>query len=163
MKTKYLFPNALKPVGWVLFLVGMVLGVAYLIYSPEFEFLNRKVFAVFGTGIRIGASEQSGEFMVVIQNNIFDEIIGLLIIVGALLIVFSKKKVEDEFIAKLRWESLVWATYVNYAILILAILFVYEMSFFWVLVFNMFTILIFFMVRFHWILFKTKMTASHEE
>lgn len=163
MKTKYLFPNALKPVGWLLFLVGMILGVVYLPYSPELEFLNRKVFAVFTEGIRIGSSDESREFLEVIQNNLFDEITALLIIVGALLVVFSKEKVEDEFIAKLRWESLVWATYVNYAILILAILFVYDLSFFWVLVFNMFTILIFFMVRFHWILFRTKTTAGHEE
>ena len=59
---------------------------------------------------------------------------------------------EDEFIMKLRLESLVWAVYVNYAILILTILFVYELHFFSILVFNMFTLLIFFAIRFNLLL-----------
>jgi len=97
------------------------------------------------------------------ENNILDEIAGLLIIIGALLIAFSKEKLEDEFIAKIRLESLVWATYVNYAILLLSIIFIYDLMFFWVLVFNMFTILIFFIIRFNWVLNKTKNQIRDEE
>jgi len=59
-------------------------------------------------------------------------------------------------IAAIRIRSLVWATYINYGILLLAILFVYEFSFFNVLVFNMFTLLIFFILRFNWELFRLK-------
>jgi hypothetical protein len=43
---------------------------------------------------------------------------------------------------------LVWALVVNYSILLFAILFVYDMTFLHVLFFNMFTPLIFFVIRF---------------
>ena len=75
----------------------------------------------------------------------------------------SKEKIEDEYIAKTRLESLVWATYLNYCILLLALLFVYDMAFFWVMIFNMFTLLLFFIVRFNYLIFKLNKTESHEE
>jgi len=40
---------------------------------------------------------------------------------------------------------------------------VFDMAFFNVMIFNMFTILIFFMLRFHYVLYKTKKTTEHEE
>ncbi|MGB3922738.1 MAG: hypothetical protein WBL00_02275, partial [Bacteroidales bacterium] len=97
------------------------------------------------------------------ENNVLDEISSILLIIGALLIAFSKEKTEDEFISKIRLESLVWATYINYAILIFAIIFIYDMTFLWVLVFNMFTLLVFFLIRFNWALYKSKNQISNEE
>ncbi|OYT14638.1 MAG: hypothetical protein B7C24_17275 [Bacteroidetes bacterium 4572_77] len=97
------------------------------------------------------------------KSNIIDELISLLILIGGLFIAFSKQKSEDEFISKIRLESLVWATYINYAILILSVIFIYNMAFFWILVFNMFTILFFFIIRFNWSLYKFKNQISNEE
>jgi hypothetical protein len=91
-----------------------------------------------------------------VHNNLLNEIIGLLIIISAFLVAFSKEKQEDEFISKIRLESLVWAVYLNYAILIIALLFIYDMSFMWVIIFNMFTILFFFIARFNWEVYKLK-------
>ena len=51
-------------------------------------------------------------------NNIADEIASILLIIGGILVAFSKTKDEDEYISKIRMESLIWATYVNYFILI---------------------------------------------
>jgi hypothetical protein len=91
-----------------------------------------------------------------VHNNLLNEITGLLIIISAFLVAFSKEKQEDEFISKIRLESLVWAVYLNYAILIIALLFIYDMSFMWVIIFNMFTILFFFIARFNWEVYKLK-------
>jgi hypothetical protein len=91
-----------------------------------------------------------------VHNNLLNEITGLLIITSAFLVAFSKEKQEDEFISKIRLESLVWAVYLNYAILIIALLFIYDMSFMWVIIFNMFTILFFFIARFNWEVYKLK-------
>ena len=77
---------------------------------------------------------------------------------------FSKEKDEDEFIAKMRLESLVWATYVNYSILLLALIFVFGIAFFWVMAANMFTLLFFFIIRFHWVMTRArKNLADYEE
>lgn len=91
-----------------------------------------------------------------LDNNILNEILGIIMIISSVLVAFSKEVNEDEYISKIRLESLVWAVYLNYAILLLAFVFVYGMSFLWVMIFNMFTILIFFIIRFNWQIRKLK-------
>ena len=98
-----------------------------------------------------------------IPNNILDEIMGVLIIISGLVLAFSREKVEDELISSIRLKSLVWAVYFNYAVLFLAILFVHDISFYWVMMFNLFTILIFFIIRFNWQLYRLRNTVSDEE
>ncbi len=158
MKTNYLFSNRLKPLGWILFITGIVLGVLWITLEFSLAFLGLKMFALFNH-----AFMGNIEYFVVIEQDIIDEIIAILIVIGASLVAFSKEKHEDELIAKMRLESLLWATYISYSILILAILFVFNMAFLWVLIFNMFTILIIFIIRFNWILFKSKKLADNEE
>ncbi|MGI6323619.1 MAG: hypothetical protein ACOXZO_09935 [Bacteroidales bacterium] len=158
MKTNYLFPNRFKKIGWLLFIPGIILGIVYLIYQSDISLFDIKVFAIAEKVIFNDA-----DFFTISENNVLDEISSILLIIGALLIAFSKEKTEDEFISKIRLESLVWATYINYAILILAIIFVYDMTFFWVLVFNMFTLLVFFLIRFNWALYKSKNQIGNEE
>lgn len=133
MKTNYLFPNWCKKIGWFLFVPGAILGFVFFIYQFDAE------------------------------NNFLDESSSILAILGALFIAFSKEKSEDEFISKIRLKSLVWATYTNYAILILAILFVYDINFFFILIFNMFTLLVFFLIHFNWALYKLKNQTNDEE
>ncbi len=135
MKTNYLLPNKYKKIGWVLFLTGIIIGVFLQIFDSTEDIFNLDLINNFGF-----------EFL--------DEIISILIIIGGLLVGFSKEKIEDEFIHKLRHESLVWAILLNYIILFLTVIFIYEGNFFTVLVYNMFTPLIFFIVRFNF--FKTK-------
>jgi hypothetical protein len=158
MKTNYLFPNRFKKIGWLLFIPGIILGIVFLIYESDISLFNISVFAIAEEEILSDAT-----YFSILRNNVLDEITSLLLIIGALLFAFSKEKSEDEFISKIRLESLVWATYMNYVILILAIIFVFNMTFFWVLVFNMFTLLVFFLVRFNWALYKFKNQIRDEE
>ena len=158
MKTNYLFPNRFKKIGWLLFIPGIILGIVYLIYQSDISLFDIKVFAIAEKVIFNDA-----DFFTISENNVLDEISSILLIIGALVIAFSKEKTEDEFISKIRLESLVWATYINYAILIFAIIFIYDMTFLWVLVFNMFTLLVFFLIRFNWALYKSKNQISNEE
>ncbi len=158
MKTNFLLPNQFKKVGWFLFIPGILIGIIYVIAEPSLDFLNIKVFSIAAQPFF-----DSTIFFSITENNILDEIIVLVIMTGALLIAFSKEKSEDEFISKIRLESLLWATYINYAILIITIIFIYDLIFFWVLVFNMFTVLIFFIFRFNWLLHKSKNQIRDEE
>ena len=144
METNYLLPNKFKKLGWVLFSLGVLGGV--LMYVTDFEpteMLKIKVLSIYDDQI----FKESG-FFKIRENGILDELISICIIVGSFLVGFTKEKIEDEFIYKLRKDSLVWALVVNYSILLFAILFVYDMTFLHVLMFNMFTTLIFFVIRF---------------
>lgn len=83
-----------------------------------------------------------------------DEIVAIGIILGLLLIAFSREKVEDEMISQLRLEALQWSVYANYLILTVAILAVYDLAFIDVMVYNMFTVLLVFVGRFRWLIYR---------
>ena len=156
MKTNYLLPNKYKTIGWILFIIGLIGGVIVYLSDYESDALTINVLSIYNEPF-IGGDKG---FFKLIENSIVDELAALAIIIGGLLVGFSKEKVEDEFIYKLRKDSLVWAIIFNYAVLIFAIIFVYDFTFFDVLVFNMFTPLIFFIVRFN---FLKRKSSSYEE
>ncbi len=158
METSYLLPHRFKKVGWLLFIPSAILGLLTLIYDWTPDFLNVNVFGIFIDEI-IGTKRYFG----FVYNNILNEILGVLVIISGLMIAFSKERVEDELITKIRLQSLVWATYWNYGILILAFLFVYDLSFLWVMIFNMYTVLIFFIIKFNWSLVKLNKALTYEE
>jgi len=145
MNQNYLLPHRFKKAGWIILLPSVVLGVLYLFFDFQPSILDCKSFFIRGD-----------DFFNVTNNNLIDEISAFFGIAGLLMIAFSREKTEDEFIFRLRLESLVWAVYVNYAVLLLGIVFVYGNQFFYVLIFNMFTVLVIFIIRFTWILQKMK-------
>ena len=158
MKLNYLFPHKYKRIGWIILITAVLLGLFTLITNYEPYLLEFNVPAIFAEKL-FGENE----YFKMINNNILNEILGVLIIVSGLFVAFSKEKLEDELISKIRLESLVWAVFLNYAVLLLAIIFIYDMPFFWVMIFNMFTILIFFIIRFNWQIYRLKNAADYEE
>lgn len=158
MKPKFLFPNRYKRIGWVLLVPASILGVLVLFFNFEFEFLDSKVFTFYSKGF---GDEKT--MMGFLRGNYTNTIAGILFLVAAMLVAFSKEKHEDEFIAKTRLESLVWAVYVNYGILAFCMLFFFNLEFLLIMIFNMFTILIFFILRFYYILYRTNKSLGHEK
>ena len=110
-------------------------------------------------GLNIKINGKSS-FFTIQENSIVDELITISIIIGGLIVGFTKEKIEDEFIYKLRKDSLVWAIIFNYVVLLFATLLIYDLAYFDVLIFNMFTPLIFFIVRFNFLKIKS---GSDEE
>lgn len=156
MQTNYLLPNKLKPIGWVLFIIGLIAGILLFLNDYEYSGLKINVVSIHHEDV----FDDSFSFFKIIENSIADELASIAIIIGGLIIALSKEKVEDEFILKLRTDSLVWALIFNYIILLIAIVFIYEVSFLNILVFNMFTPLLFFIIRFNFLKIKSR---SHEE
>lgn len=158
MKVNYLLPHRFNRIGWVLVIPTFLLGIYTVIYEWEPSY-----FDVVVPGFFIDEFLGEQKFVGLVENNILNEILGILFIVGAIFVAFSKERDEDELIQKIRLQSLVWATYWNYGILILAFLFLYDLSFYWVMVFNMFNILIFFIAKFNWAMVKLKKSLVYEE
>ena len=155
MKTNYLLPHTYKIWGWILLILGIFSGIFLIIIEYETNILTVPVIAIYSDPF-IG---EAG-FFEIIENSILDELASIAIIVGGLIVGFSKEKIEDEFIYKLRKDSLVWAIIFNYFVLIFSIVFIYDLTFFHVLVYNMFTPLLFFIIRFNFLKLKSR---SHEE
>ena len=158
MKTRFLFPNQFKRIGWILVVPTFIVGILIIFFDFQFKFMDSPVFTIYSSGFS-GHSTVFGLF----DGNYANTIVGLLFIVGALFVAFSKEKQEDEFIMRIRLDSLVWATYVNYAILAFCFLFFFNTEFLTIMIINMFTLLIFFIIRFHYILYKTRKMLSHEK
>jgi Ca2+-dependent lipid-binding protein len=83
--------------------------------------------------------------------------------VGGILATCSKEKIEDEMISHIRLNSLLVSLYINYAVLIVASLLVYDLDFLQVMIYQMFTILLVFMVVFRYQVWRAKRGADDEE
>ncbi len=142
MKTGFLFPHRYRLIGWAVFVPSLVLGLAYLYADFALEFL---------TIYEPKTSEVHGWRINNWPINLTDEVAALGVIAGLLMVGFSKEKVEDEMVGRLRLDALQWSVYVNYLILALAILLVHGDRFLDVMVYNLFTVLLVFVVRFRWL------------
>lgn len=159
MKTHFLFPNRFKIFGWILFIPSLIMFIVTSIFNIDIDkYMNIKVFAIYEETI----GEKPG-FFKIIEDSFSYELITISIIIGGLLICFSKLKNEDEYISKIRYESLVWATYFNYFLILFFTLFLYGMPFLNVIVYNIYTVLIFFMIRFHYLMYKLNTNSKDDE
>ncbi len=157
MEPRFLFPHRYKAIGWLIAIPSLILGLFVLFYDFSFDFLavSLPFKYYFSDTFTLGNSKIHGTDEVS-AFNFTDEIATIGSIIGLLFVAFSKVKVEDEYVSKIRLESLQWAIYLNFVLLILATLFVHGIEYFQVTIFNMFTPLIIFIVRFYYLLFVKK-------
>lgn len=152
MKSRFLFPNRFKIYGILFSVPFLVIGLYCLFVDFEFNLLTFNLPFYYPLFKDLGINSKSINF----TNEI--AIIGF--IISLILIAFSKLKFEDEYIAKVRLECLQIGIYVNFVLLIIATIFIHGLLYFWVTIFNMFTPLIIFIVRFHYIIFVNKSKES---
>lgn len=155
---RLLFNHKYKKIsGWIFYLTIPIALYAFLTRRFE-EYLVFKVFPLFSYELTV--TTENTENVVGsqgfrwIENGLVNEILIALIIVSGIINSFSKEKFEDELIGKLRTESLTLSLYLNYGIILLANFLIYELTFIYVLVFNLITILIFFNLIFKYKLYK---------
>lgn len=138
MKSRFLFPSKARFLGLFLFLAG----IAFFIYSQN---TSNQIFVWYN--LRPGAHG----FLGAERDESFDDEIQLLLILsGLILLAFSKETVEDEHIVQLRSDSLQWAVYVNYVAFAVIIFAAYGLSFLVATMYNVLTLLVFFIIRFRW-------------
>jgi len=158
MKTRFLFPAKFRILGWLIFIPSLA-AAAILIFSDYNldNYLQSSVFAIINSDILA-----KPQYLTVIKNGIGDEILLVLILIGGLLAGFSKLKNEDELTSQIRYESLVWAAYFNFAVMLVATLFIYGLYFLNVMMLNMFSLLFFFIIRFYVMLYRLKKSVDEE-
>jgi len=112
MKTTYLFPAWAKYLGAILAVPGFILG--YLVVYQNYSI----------PGLELRLRNKSTLFLSSAEN-FTDEMALTLVIVGLLLMAFSRTKKEDELTAKIRLNSLYWAILTNYILYACFILLVF--------------------------------------
>ena len=159
MKNLFLFPNKLKKLGWILFLPAFIASLLISLFEINIDnYWVVKVFAFADTFVING-----NKYFTISENGIVDEVLLFCLIIGGILIGFSKLKIEDEFTTKIRYESLVWATYLNYGLILFFTVFLYGLSYLNILFFNTFTLLLFFIIRFHYSIYKLNKATNDDE
>ena len=141
MNSLFLFPHSIRKMGYIFILAYVPIMVIKKLLHDGYNNYDAVT----------KLSDANGIFN---SEHILSALASILIICGLLIIAFAKEKIEDEQIIKLRLESLQWAIYLNYAIFILGIAFTSNLHYRDILLLNIWTPLIFFIVRFRWVIFK---------
>lgn len=140
MKDKYLLPYKSRWIGLTLILLHIPIRAIWEIYYPDID------------EHKLPSTPQDS--MLFTNAHLFYLASSLLILTGLFLIAFSKEKIEDEQISQLRLDSLRWAIYVNYAIMILTLIFTNGINFIDMLRLNLWLPLVFFIIRFRWVVYR---------
>ncbi len=164
MGANILLPHTFRQLGWIILVPAAILGMLVLFDNFSLDILDSRMITIYNSdSVPLIRPKTQGHWFQIIDVNFTQTIIGLLNIFALLFIAFSKEKEEDEFIRKVRLDALVMATYVNYGFLIICFVFFYNLDFLMVMIFNMFTTVIFFIIFFRYMIYKSQKTVVNEE
>lgn len=102
--------------------LGTILGIMRFYFDFKPDMFDQKVFAVYSVYLKT-------KTMKVESNQLIEEIVGLLVILGLLMIAFSREKDENPQISSIRLKAFFISFYINTAFLIFSILFTYGLAF----------------------------------
>jgi len=142
MKPHFLFPYWCRYLGWGLVIAHVpmsMIGRAHGMINPLDNPPTESLF--------------TGEHLFFICTS-------LVMALGLFIVAFSREKIEDEQIWHVRLDSLRWAIYINYLVLIASLIFIYDTAH--ILELNLWVPLIFFIIRFRWAIFRLNRSLSRE-
>ena len=146
----YLFNYKYKKIsGWIFYL-SISIGLFLMLTDRIQDIFVVNVFSNFSyewVGTKIPGFRW-------IENGLGDEVFTLIIIVSGIVNSFSKEKIEDELISRIRLESLSLSLFISFGLIIVSTFLVYNIIYMYVLVFNLFLILFLFNLLFKFRLFK---------
>ena len=143
MKSHFLFPYWCRYLGWGL----VILHVPLSILGRAHGMIN----------VMDNGQGNSGLFS---GEHLFFICTALLMAAGLFLVAFASEKIEDEQIWHIRLDSLRWAIYINYLILIISLVFIEDVGH--MLELNLWVPLLFFIIRFRWVIFRLNRSLSRE-
>jgi hypothetical protein len=136
------FPFKAKVAGWMLFIAGLILGTLFAFFNLV---INFPVLAIFSSFLE-------EKYFTVFTTNVTDELTLLLILGGMFLVVFSKDHLEEnsqessEKLFEIRAKSMFKALYYNTILLFFSIIFVFGQGFFWVMILNLLSVFVLYLV-----------------
>tara|TARA_B110000977_G_scaffold94233_1_gene124594 strand:+ start:34 stop:492 length:459 start_codon:yes stop_codon:yes gene_type:complete len=146
----YLFNYKYKKIsGWIFYLL-IPAGLFLLLTERIQDIFVVNVFSIFS--YEWFGSERTGFGW--IENGLGDEVFTLLIIISGLVNSFSREKIEDELISRIRLESLSLSLFISFGLIIISTFLVFNMNYMYILVFNLFLIILLFNLIFKYRLFK---------
>ena len=136
---KFLLPYRWKMAGIVLSSAGAISALFYSLFDFKFKMT---VFAVYSSFL-------DTKILQTFNTNVAEEITLSLLITGLSLIVFSREKKETADLEAIRSKAMARAVIINNVLLLFSVLFIYGTGFIAVLVLNIFSLLLLYLVFFY--------------
>jgi len=146
MENSLLISGKYKVIGWIIFILSTSLGIATL-------YLDYRI-----PGLVLPLKES-----VFFDSNLTNELALAGVIIGLMIIVFAREKIEDEYISLMRLKCLQWSVLISFVILFILNFVFYGSSFFIVLIYNMFTIPLIFIGKFNYSLYCLRREREEDE
>jgi hypothetical protein len=149
MKARFLFPHQFRIVGLMCILAYIPVMVIKKILHNGYNNQDPSIKLADASGL-------------LNSEHIFTAI-GIILLTGGLfLIAFSKEKIEDEQILQLRLDSLHWAIYLNCFIFMMTVIFTSNANFKNFGILDIWIPLLFFIIRFRWVIYRLNRSAQEE-
>jgi len=134
-----LLPHYFKYAGYLLLLLATAFTIGYTWFGFR---LMIPVFAVYSSFLET-------KMFVSFKTNFADELIMILFLAGLVLLVFAGEKDENSGYEIIRFRALMLAVLSNSAMLLFSIIFIYGAGFFSILIFNVISLFIFYLLFFY--------------
>lgn len=155
MRKYYLLPHRYERIGWVMFLVSVLIIIAAYFLDVLPPMGDTTVFTLLPSYGRLhGFLTQNDSW--------WDEIGFVMLYVSLYFISMSSLKKEDEMTLSIRLRSLVWALTTTTILLVVVELFVYGFGFLYVMMFQGIFIFLVYILRFKYMIYKMKKENNEE-
>jgi len=156
MKPKLLLSHKFKKAGYIIAIPATIVMILALYFDLEFPFLQ------YNSTAQHYNFDGEVLFFGISSHNFTTEVLSIILITGLLLLAFSQEKYEDERIAEIRLESLMWAVLINSLCIVLATIIFYGGYFLTVMMYNLCTPLIIFIIRFNLVMYFDRKKLQRE-
>jgi hypothetical protein len=147
-----LLPYGFRFPGYIFLIAGSVFGIMRFWFDIKPKFLVMRPYAIY--------SEYLGEkYMHFIRDNMSEELVGILLVMGAWLIALSRDKEETEEKAVLRSRAFYISAYTQMFFLVFSLLFTYGIAYIYMLMMYMIIPPAIFYVAFLWLKSRKKIVS----
>lgn len=163
MKKTYLLPNCFKTIGRVL--VGLcalwlALG-AFTNLDLDFDYRTLSLFG--NSWIGNIERESTSPWFCTTSTSFGLTIFPVLLFVGLIFIAFSRNKIEDELIGRIREQSFVWAMLVGTLVVVIATLLLYGFAYMYFAFYDAHLFLVLFLLKFDYEIYKLKKSVGDDK
>lgn len=137
----YLLPRSFRVLGYLFTFAGMILGIMRYYFGIKPDLFDQKVFALYSVYLKT-------KTLKIESNQLIEEIAGLLLIVGLVMIAFAREKNENDQVNLIRLKSFFISIYLNTLFLIVSLFFTFGLAFIYMMILNLASQLLIYIIVF---------------
>ena len=157
MKQNYLLPHGFKRVGLIMLVPFLTACICLLCGPCEGDWFLVDVPALFTLDIA-----STSEWFGMTATDPVNEICMLGLLVSLVFIALSREKDEDEMTAVVRMQSFVWSFWCTAVLMLVAILFVYDLAFMYFAFASVFVCFIMYICKFNYEMINIRRTENEK-